>query len=87
MHTRFYQQLKPFSRFSDFTESENYTDCPEDWYVVITDVKGSTRAIERGDYKAVNSLGVASIMAVLNAVKTESIPFVFGGDCTVDSVG
>jgi len=80
MHTHFYQQLKPFSRFSDFTESGNYADCPQEWFVVITDVKGSTRAIERGDYKAVNSLGVASIMAVLNAVKTESIPFVFGGD-------
>ncbi|MBG7601444.1 MAG: DUF3095 domain-containing protein [Gammaproteobacteria bacterium] len=80
MHTHFYQQLKPFSRFSDFTVSGNYADCPQEWFVVITDVKGSTRAIERGDYKVVNSLGVASIMAVLNAVKTESIPFVFGGD-------
>jgi hypothetical protein len=80
MHRHFYQQLKPFTRFSDFTESGNYADCPEDWYVVITDVKGSTQAIERGHYKAVNSLGVASIMAVLNAVKTESVPFVFGGD-------
>ena len=80
MHKHFYQQLKPFMRFSDFTESENYADCPEDWYVVITDVKGATLAIERGDYKAVNALGVASIMAILNAVKSESIPFVFGGD-------
>ena len=80
MHRHFYQQLKPFKRFSDFTEAGNYADCPEDWYVVITDVKGSTQAIERGDYKAVNALGVASIMAVLNAVKSESIPFVFGGD-------
>ena len=80
MHRHFYQQLKPFKRFSDFTESGNYADCPKEWFVVITDVKGSTRAIERGDYKAVNALGVASIMAVLNAVKSESIPFVFGGD-------
>lgn len=80
MQQHFYQQLKPFTRFSDFTESENYADCPQEWFVVITDVKGSTRAIERGNYRAVNALGVATIMAVLNAVKSESIPFVFGGD-------
>lgn len=80
MYSHFYQQLRPFTCFSDFTESGNYADCPKEWFVVITDVKDSTRAIERGDYKAVNALGVATIMAVLNAVRSESIPFLFGGD-------
>jgi hypothetical protein len=31
-----------------------------DWYVVITDIVGSTKAIELGKYKAVNIIGACS---------------------------
>ncbi len=53
---------------------------PSDWLVVITDVRGSTMAIEAGRYKDVNSLGVASIVALRNALPGLELPFVFGGD-------
>ena len=48
--------------------------------VAITDVVGSTKAIEEGRYKDVNAIGVASIVGVRNAVEGISIPFIFGGD-------
>ncbi|MGB7522496.1 MAG: DUF3095 domain-containing protein, partial [Spirulinaceae cyanobacterium] len=53
---------------------------PLDWYIVITDVIGSTKAIEAGKYKDVNYLGASSIVAVLNIADKLEIPFVFGGD-------
>lgn len=59
---------------------EGYRDAPASWYVIITDVRGSTRAIEQGRYRDVNALGVASIIAVTNAVPDLEVPYVFGGD-------
>jgi len=57
-----------------------YRPLPSTWFILITDVKGSTNAIEDGLYKEVNSLGVASIVALLNAVSPLKVPYVFGGD-------
>ena len=76
----FYEQLPGFSAFEDFYRVKWYVPLPADWFVVITDVAGSTRAIKAGRYKDVNSLGVASIVGLLNAVKPLQIPYVFGGD-------
>lgn len=76
----FYRQLNAIERFVDVADLSLYTQVPDDWSVIITDVQGSTRAIEAGRYKDVNSLGVASIVAVRNALPGVDIPFVFGGD-------
>lgn len=75
----FYAELKSFSRFSDFTCDEHFCRVPEDWYVVITDVKGSTKAIEAGRYKDVNTIGAASV-SIVSELLDEDVPFVFGGD-------
>lgn len=77
---RFYGALAPFRRFDEFTAFEAYAPVPQDWVVMIADVEGSTRAIEAGNYKAVNMVGAASITAVLNVRGGLEIPFVFGGD-------
>lgn len=77
---KFYEQLEGFSEFSQFTQLELYRPLPSTWFVLITDVKESTNAIEDGLYKEVNSLGVASIVALLNAVSPLKVPYVFGGD-------
>lgn len=77
---QFYVTLDGFGEFSQFADYANYHALPDDWYVVITDIQGSTRAIEQGRYKEVNALSAASIMALLNAVSPLSIPYVFGGD-------
>ena len=76
----FYAQLPAFADFVEVTDPKHYQPAPDDWLVVITDVIGSTKAIEAGRYKDVNSLGVASIVALRNALPEVEIPFVFGGD-------
>lgn len=77
---RFYAALGELTRFEDVASLAAYTPAPSSWVVVITDVRGSTKAIEAGRYKDVNALGVASIVAVRNAIPDVEIPFVFGGD-------
>ncbi|MGI9383796.1 MAG: DUF3095 domain-containing protein [Methyloligellaceae bacterium] len=77
---RFYTDLTTFDDFADFVEFDAYAPVPDDWIVVISDVQGSTRAIEQGRYKDVNMVGAASITAVLNACGDVAVPFVFGGD-------
>ena len=76
----FYSQLPLLDNFLKITESGNFVDVPDDWYIVVTDIRGSTKAIEAGKYKEVNLLGACSIVAVLNAAGETEIPFVFGGD-------
>lgn len=76
----FYQQLPSFSEFENFTHEDHYQPLPKDWVVVVTDIMNSTRAIEDGLYKEVNLIGAASITQTMQALKTQDIPFVFGGD-------
>lgn len=76
----FYNELATFHDFAEFVELDAYAPVPDDWVVMISDVQGSTRAIEDGRYKDVNMVGAASITAVLNACGGIVVPFVFGGD-------
>ncbi len=75
-----YGSLPPIRDFASVADPEHYTPVPDDWLLLITDVEGSTQAIEAGRYKDVNTLGVASIVAVRNALEDFDLPFVFGGD-------
>ncbi len=76
----FFATLPEIGRFADVAELARYADVPSSWCVVISDVRGSTRAIEAGRYKDVNALGVASIVALQNALPDLPLPYVFGGD-------
>ncbi|MEC4982995.1 MAG: DUF3095 domain-containing protein [Oscillatoria sp. PMC 1068.18] len=76
----FYTSLPTQKQFLDLTDLDNYVSVPNDWYILITDVAGSTKAIEAGKYKEVNFVGASSIIAVINAVAPLQIPFIFGGD-------
>ena len=78
--TEFYANLQPFDAFTDVADMDNYRLAPDDWHVIIADVKGSTQAIEEGRYKQVNMVGAACINAVLNITEKGRIPYVFGGD-------
>ena len=80
MSERFYADLPVLDRFIDVADPAYYAPLPDDWYVVVSDVEGSTQAIEAGLYKEVNSLGVAVITALLSVSRPLPIPFVFGGD-------
>lgn len=76
----FYRDLPKLESFSVATESRLHADVPDDWWVVIADVAGSTKAIEAGAYKKVNTVGVACIAAVANVDRNIELPFIFGGD-------
>ena len=77
---RFYHQLPIILSFAESTESRLHIDVPSDWWIVIADVIGSTKAIETGAYKNVNTIGVACIAAVINVDRSINLPFIFGGD-------
>ncbi len=76
----FYQNLREFDEFRDVTDRSHYRPIPDDWCIVLADIKGSTKAIEEGRYKDVNMIGAACISAVINVVPECNIPYVFGGD-------
>ena len=76
----FYANLESFDAFADVADMDNYRTAPDDWYVIIADVKGSTQAIDEGRYKQVNMIGAACINAVLNITEKGIVPYVFGGD-------
>lgn len=76
----FYASLPAVRVFEDVADLGSYQPAPDSWKVVITDVKGSTRAIEQGRYKEVNALGAGSIVTALNVAGHVAIPYVFGGD-------
>ncbi|MGB3518033.1 MAG: DUF3095 family protein, partial [Elainellaceae cyanobacterium] len=77
---RFYADLPAIDNFLSAIDANNLLPAPDDWYIIIADVRGSTEAIEAGRYKEVNLLGASSIAAVINAVEPLEIPYVFGGD-------
>lgn len=76
----FYQNLDSFKDFKGITQDKYFSPIPKDWKVIITDVKGSTKAIEAGRYKDVNTIGAASIVSAHNAMGVLEFPYVFGGD-------
>lgn len=64
------------------TQSELFNEVPSDWYVVLTDIKGSTNAVFGGRHEDVNLIATGSIVSVLNIAYglNVTIPFFFGGD-------
>lgn len=80
MSATFYRDLEPFGAFNDLVEDRHYARVPGDWTVFVADIAGSTKAIEEGRYKDVNTLGASCIIAAQNALAREPFPYVFGGD-------
>ena len=81
MSTRnFYRDLIPIESFQQATDTKLHQSLPSDWIIILTDVMGSTLAIEKGRYKDVNTIGAATIMGIVNVDRSTQIPFVFGGD-------
>lgn len=76
----FFETLPQFTDFSSLTDEKHYSEVPDNWYVVITDIKDSTKAIESGRYRDINTVGAACIIVVQNAVKNFIFPYAFGGD-------
>jgi len=65
-----------------FQNEPFFSDVPSNWYVIVTDIKDSTKMISSGKDEIINFVATGSIIAILNiahAHKT-TIPFFFGGD-------
>jgi len=86
----FYADLSATKEFSEVADLSHYKPLPDDWSAVVSDVKNSTVAINKGEYKAVNITGVSVITSILNSLKPLSVPYIFGGDgcslCVPDNV-
>ncbi|MES2447843.1 MAG: DUF3095 family protein [Bacteroidota bacterium] len=70
-------------RLSDLLLNANaFAEVPENWHVILTDIKGSTAAVLGGSSENVNYIATGSIVTVLNlAFKAKIVvPFFFGGD-------
>lgn len=76
----FYRDLTTADSFEAAANGVGHAPLPVDWWIVVADVVGSTKAIESGHYKDVNTIGAATIMAVLNVDRSIPVPYVFGGD-------
>jgi hypothetical protein len=65
-----------------FEKDQLFHNIPDDWYIVITDIKNSTLAVQKGMHENINLIATGSVVSVLNiAFKANiSVPFFFGGD-------
>ncbi|MFK7161540.1 DUF3095 family protein [Marinospirillum sp. MEB164] len=76
----FFSRLPFITDFQHVFQHEAYHPLPEDWWLVITDIRNSTQAVAAGRYREVNSLAGCTVAALLNALRPLEIPYVFGGD-------
>lgn len=83
-NTQFYSELHVNKiSVSDLVADKSlFSEVPEDWHVLVADIKNSTEAIKNGKHNEVNLVATGSIIAVMNIVYAQNInvPFFFGGD-------
>lgn len=81
---RFYSDLPVLDSFFDISNTAHYHPLPSDWYIGVTDIVNSSKAIDEQKYKWVNILGASPIIGLMNESQKADIPFSFGGDgCSV----
>lgn len=64
----------------EMSNQNHFVSAPDDWLIVLTDIKNSTSALLAGHYKEVNVVGASCIIAAKNACADLEFPYVFGGD-------
>ncbi len=75
----FYDTLTPMREPGEVYDSRNYVEVPASWYLAVSDIKGSTQAVETGQHSDVN-FAAAAMIAALNNLCGRAIPYQFGGD-------
>lgn len=81
MSGNFYDELKPIATLEASFEAVHYAGAPEDWWLAVSDIKGSTQAVAEGRHADVNFAAAAVIAALVNALG--SLPYQFTGDGAV----
>jgi hypothetical protein len=77
----FYTALPPISDPAGIFDDSLYVPAPEDWWIAISDIRGSTAAVAGGRHVDVNFAAAAMIAALTNAFG--QLPYQFGGDGAV----
>ncbi|MBD1393051.1 DUF3095 domain-containing protein [Mucilaginibacter glaciei] len=64
------------------TSAKLFANIPADWHVIITDIIGSTKAVQTGRHEDINLMATGSIVTVMNIAYALHVtaPFFFGGD-------
>ena len=75
-----YSTVPAFADFHQLTHDEHFRRVPPTWSLIVTDIVDSTRAIDSGRYKDVNTIGAACVVVAQNAMNRMQFPYVFGGD-------
>lgn len=76
----FYRSLPYIEDIQDISNFRLFKEVPPDWYVLVSDIRDSTNAVEEGAFKEVNFIATCAITSVINIEKRLELPFVFGGD-------
>ena len=77
----FYQSLTPMRTPSAVFDQACYAQAPADWLIAVSDIQGSTAAVQAGNHSDVNFAAAAMIAALTNLCG--AIPYQFGGDGAV----
>ncbi len=75
-----YGTVPVYVRSVDAFAAADAVEVPRHWIVYLSDVQGSTKAIEAGRYRDVNTAGCLPVMALANHFGNLEFPFIFGGD-------
>jgi hypothetical protein len=78
---RFYDRLVPMRSAAIVFDERDYAAAPGEWWLALSDIRGSTEAVEAGRHADVNFAAAAMIAALVNLCG--SIPYQFGGDGAV----
>lgn len=81
--TRFYNDLSPLSLpLPELLQDRHFCALPDDWHVVLADIRNSTAAVRRGAHNDVNLVAVGALVAAINVARAQrlEVPFFFGGD-------
>lgn len=64
------------------SDQKNFFEVPEDWHIIVTDIRNSTGAYDKGKYFEMNIASASCIIVAMNIAKKEKleIPFIYGGD-------
>ncbi len=83
-NTNFYSELPVHdSSISKLIgDKTRFSNVPEDWHILIADIRNSTAAVQNGNHNHVNLVATGCVIAILNLAETHNIkvPFFFGGD-------
>jgi len=76
--TSFYDVLACMRTPESIFDDTHYVEAPHDWFLAVSDIRGSTQAVAAGQHSDVNFVAAAMIAALSNFCG--QIPYQFGGD-------